>query len=98
MNSKSVDQAYAYVCLVYPMIRKSIRTLANQDGSIHPNRRLLVWDKISVNGSSGGDERRASKTMGMSAPHDPLDIFGKEKPNSGGYGDLTEEIEPTTDP
>lgn len=98
MNSKSVDQAYAYVCLVYQMIRRRTRTLTNQDGSIHPNRRLLVWDETGVNGSSGGDERCASKAMGMSAPHDTPDIFGKEKPNSGGHGDLTEEIEPTTDP
>ena len=34
----------------------------------------------------------------MSALHDTPDTFGKEKPNSGGHGDLTEEIEPTTDP
>lgn len=98
VNTESVDQAYVYVCLVHSMIRRSIHTLANQDSCIHPNRCLLVWDETSVNGSGGGDERCASKAMGLSAPHDTPDIFGKEKPNSGGHGDLTEEIEPTTDP
>jgi hypothetical protein len=72
VNSESVDQAYVYVQFVYPIIKglgPPRRTLANQDGSIHPNRRLFVWDETGVYGSSGGDECRASETMGICQHH-----------------------------
>ena len=40
-------------------------TLANQDCSVHADRRLLVWDETGVDGGDSGDESCTCKTTGM---------------------------------
>ena len=67
VNSKSVDQAFIMPGEYMPNDQRSdplTRTLADQEGGIHPDYRLLVWDKIGVDRSGSGDEGRTSKTMG----------------------------------
>lgn len=101
VNSKSVDQAFIMPGEYMPNDQRSdplTHTLADQEGGIHPDYRLLVWDKIGVDRSGSGDEGRTSKTMGGASVRVATEIFEKDKPNSGGYSDLAKEIEPTTDP
>lgn len=67
VNSKSVDQAFIMSDEYMPndqRLNPLEHTLADQEGSIHSDYRLLVWDKTGVNRSSSGDEGRTSKTMG----------------------------------
>ena len=44
-------------------------TLADQDGSIHSNRRLVIWDETGVDGGDGGNEGRTCKTVGSCHQH-----------------------------